>query len=101
MNDGQFQQLLEMVASAGEGGFVLAVIYLLEGYFYAVIWTSCIAFLTVTVGRLLKASSDEERALRDLWRYALPGHPWNTHSTFDETRRRKLFDALKAENLRE
>ena len=53
MTDEMFQQLLTMVGSAGDGGFVLAVIFLLQGYFGSIVAIIIVALIMRLIRRLV------------------------------------------------
>ena len=58
------QQVLAMVGEAGEGGFTLAVIFLLEGYFTTLAVVSLIGFVVFRITRTILAVDHNQRAMR-------------------------------------
>lgn len=53
MSEEMFAQLLELVGQAGEGGFILAVIYLLEGYFVTAAWITMTIIVVLRIVRVI------------------------------------------------
>ncbi len=57
MNTELLQQLLEMVSSAGEGSFILALVYVLYPYFNAVFWATVIWIICACIRRVVSRMS--------------------------------------------
>lgn len=94
MSEQMFAQLLELVGSAGEGGFVLAVIYLMGNYFIGVVWL-CIIFI---VGRFVTGIVNNLSIAREIGE--IIGFTWHGELSSSEkfdflTKVRQLVDRSK------
>lgn len=63
MTEEMFMKLLEMVGNAGEGGFTLAIIYLMKGYVLTGIWVTALVYLAK---KMISAVSEDARQLKTL-----------------------------------
>lgn len=59
MSDEMFSRLLDLVSQAGDGGFTLAIIYLLEPYFVTIAILGVIAWIASLVYKASVTLSDE------------------------------------------
>ena len=55
MNTEAFEQILQMVGQAGDGAFVLAIIYLGIPYFKTIVWMGVIYIIVTAVRRVIEA----------------------------------------------
>jgi len=61
MTNEQFMAILEMVGTAGNGAFFLAVLYLLKGYFTTIVWATVFGGLLYGGFRLISMGIDYHR----------------------------------------
>ena len=53
----QLKLILETVGSAGEGTYILGVLYILKGYFYGLIWLGIVWFITRLIMNCVRLES--------------------------------------------
>lgn len=60
------EKILDMVGKAGEGAYSLALVYLLQGYFYAIVWIALIVFLAFLAYRMVVRYSRAQSILKTI-----------------------------------
>lgn len=78
MNDEMFMKLLEMVQTAGQGGYVLALIYMFKSYFGALMLSGTVITIALVITRAINRFQKEVQTLKFIasdvgfsWRYDL------------------------------
>jgi len=75
MDSEMFAQLLEMVSQAGEGGFALAMVYLLKGYFITAVWVGSLVFIILKAFRFIVSFNRVHKTLQVVSKM-VTGHEW-------------------------
>lgn len=66
MTDEIFMQLLELVGTAGEGGFILTVLWLALDFLIEVSIVALLTFAVLTIGRIIRGAIRSIRTLKTI-----------------------------------
>ena len=94
MKEEALMKILEMVGQAGEGGFALALVYLLYDYFSSIMFAATVITIVVVISRLVYRSLSEETLLKKIGDKVEFG--WYGNISHSETREllKKLDEGL-------